>query len=80
MTTAPAPTKAYSPSVMPHTMVALAPIVAPRRTRVRRYSSLRATAARGLWILVKTMLGPQNRSVIMLPQGKDMRLGRPCCL
>jgi acyl-[acyl carrier protein]--UDP-N-acetylglucosamine O-acyltransferase len=30
--------------------------------RVRRYSSLRGTAARGLATLVKTMLGPQNTS------------------
>ena len=31
-------------------------------TSVRRYSCLRITAARGLWTLVKTMLGPQNTS------------------
>jgi len=35
VTTAPAPTNAYSPSVTPHTTVAFAPIVAPRRTTVR---------------------------------------------
>ena len=35
-TTAPAPTKPYSPMVWPHTRVAFAPIVAPRRTSVRR--------------------------------------------
>ena len=33
-TTAPAPIKLYSPRVMPHNIVALAPIDAPRRTRV----------------------------------------------
>ena len=33
---------------MGQTIVQLAPSVAPRRTRVRRYSSLRTTAARGL--------------------------------
>ena len=35
VTTAPAPTKQYAPSVTPQTIVALAPIVAPRRTSVR---------------------------------------------
>ena len=34
VTTAPAATKQYSPSSLPHTMVALAPIDAPRRTIV----------------------------------------------
>ena len=62
LTTAPAPTKAYSPIVVPQTMVQLAPSVAPRCTRVRRYSCLRDTAERGLSTLVKTMLGPQNTS------------------
>src|SRR4051794_6740131 len=40
-TTAPAPMKQYSPSVVPHTMVAFAPIDAPRFTSVRRYSFFR---------------------------------------
>ncbi len=39
VTTAPAPTKAYAPSVTPQTIVALAPIEAPRWTSVRLYSS-----------------------------------------
>ena len=47
-TTAPAPTNPYSPIVTPQTSVQLAPSVAPRRTRVGRYSPLRTTAARGL--------------------------------
>jgi hypothetical protein len=48
--------------VVPQTIVQLAPSVAPRRTSVRRYSFFRGTADRGLWTLVKTMLGPQNTS------------------
>src|SRR5690606_18959649 len=60
--TAPAPTKAYSPSVTPQTMVALAPIEVPRRTRVGRYSSRRETWLLGLITLVKTQLGPQKTS------------------
>ena len=47
LTTAPAPTKAYSPIVLPQTMVLLAPSVAPRWTRVRRYSALRGTVRVG---------------------------------
>ncbi len=62
LTTAPAPTKACSPIVVPQTMVQLAPSVAPRFTSVRRYSFLRGTAERGLCTLVKTMLGPQKTS------------------
>ena len=62
MTTAPAPTKAWAPIVVPQTIVQLAPSVAPRSTSVRRYSALRGTAERGLKTLVKTMLGPQNTS------------------
>src|SRR5690606_18442661 len=62
VTTAPAPTNAYSPSVNPHTTVAFAPIVAPRLTRVRWYSCLRETALRGFSTFVNTMLGPQNTS------------------
>ena len=37
------PTKLYSPSVTPQTMVAFAPIELPRRTSVLRYSFLRET-------------------------------------
>ena len=62
VTTAPAATKAYSPTVWPQTTVQLAPSVAPRRTTVRRYSCLRVTAERGLSTLVNTMLGPQKTS------------------
>ena len=62
MTTAPAPMKLYSPSVAPQTIVALAPIVAPRRTRVGWYSAFRETWLRGLTTLVNTQLGPQNTS------------------
>src|SRR5512134_515239 len=62
VTTAPAPMKAYSPTVTPQTTVALAPIVAPRRTRVRRYSALREMWLRGFITFVNTQLGPQNTS------------------
>ena len=51
---------AYSPTVCPQTIVALAPIVAPRLTKVGRNSSFRSTSARGLLTLVKTQDGPQN--------------------
>ena len=46
--TAPAATKAYSPTVTPQTIVQLAPRVAPLRIKVFRYSSLRVTAERAL--------------------------------
>src|SRR4051812_3428286 len=62
MITAPAPMKQYSPSVVPHTMVALAPIEAPRRTSVVRYSFFRDTWLRGFMTFVNTMEGPQNTS------------------
>src|SRR5207253_10777408 len=62
VTTAPAPMKAYSPRVTPHTIVALAPIELPRRTRVLRYSCLRETWERGFRTLVNTQDGPQNTS------------------
>ena len=48
LTTAPAPTNAYWPTVTPQTTVQLAPRVAPLRIRVGRYSFLRVTAERGL--------------------------------
>ncbi|MNR59461.1 hypothetical protein D3C85_1807220 [compost metagenome] len=54
--------KAYSPTVWPQTTVALAPMVAPRFTTVRRYSFLRLTWLRGLFTLVNTIDGPQNTS------------------
>src|SRR5207249_1603241 len=62
VTTAPAPMKAYSPKVTPHTIVALAPIELPRFTRVGRYACLRETWARGFTTLVNTHDGPQNTS------------------
>jgi hypothetical protein len=40
--------------------VALAPIVAPRPTRVDLNSALRSISARGVLTLVNTQLGPQN--------------------
>ena len=46
----------------PQPMVQLAPRVAPLFTLVTRYSSLRVTDERGLYTLVKTMLGPQKTS------------------
>src|SRR2546425_2314388 len=62
VTTAPAPMKAYSPSVTPQTMVAFAPIEPPRFTSVRRYSFLRGTWLRGFITLVNTHDGPRNTS------------------
>jgi hypothetical protein len=52
--------KAYSPMVAPHTMVALAPMLAPRFTSVGAYSSFRLTSERGFTTLVKTAEGPTN--------------------
>ena len=52
--------KQYSPNVVPQTMVALAPIVAPFLTRVGRNSLLRSISARGFMTLVNTQDGPQN--------------------
>jgi hypothetical protein len=60
VTTAPAAMKQYSPSLLPQTMVALAPIVAPRFTSVGRNSFLRSISARGFMTLVKTQEGPQK--------------------
>ncbi len=48
--------------VCPQTMVALAPMLAPRFTSVARYSCLRDTWLRGLITLVNTIDGPQNTS------------------
>jgi len=62
VTTAPAPMNAYSPKVMPQTIVAFAPIDPPRFTRVRRYSFLRGTWLRGFMTFVKTQDGPQKTS------------------
>src|ERR1035441_6187622 len=62
VTTAPAPINAYSPIVIPQTIVLFAPIEAPRFTRVCLYSFLRRTWLRGLITLVNTIDGPQNTS------------------
>src|SRR5688572_8803396 len=62
VTTAPAPTKLYSPSVTPQITVAFAPMELPRRTTVRRYSFRRETWLRGFTTFVNTMDGPQNTS------------------
>ena len=62
VTTAPAPMNEYSPSVEPQTMVAFAPIDAPRRTSVARYSFFRDTWLRGFMTFVNTIDGPQNTS------------------
>ncbi len=62
VTTAPAPTNAYSPTVTPGSKVLFAPNVAPRQTRVRSNSSRRETNARGRRTFVNTTLGPQNTS------------------
>src|SRR5450631_4046515 len=62
VTTAPAPTKAYAPIVTPHTIVALAPMVAPSLTTVRSKLARRLTAARGVRTLVNTAEGPTNTS------------------
>src|SRR5262245_13464968 len=60
VTTEPAAMKQYSPSTWPQTMVAFAPIVVPRLTRVWRNSLFRSISARGLLTLVNTHEGPQN--------------------
>ncbi len=62
MTTAPAPMKAYSPSVTPQTIVAFAPIEPPRLTSVFMYSCLRETWLRGFSTFVNTHDGPQKTS------------------
>ncbi len=62
-----------SPIVIPHTIVALAPIVAPFRTRVlSNFRFLRGKAERGLMTLVKTQDGPQKtQSSITTPSYTD---------
>lgn len=62
VTTLPAPTRAYSPIVTPHTTVTLAPIDAPRHRRVGRYSFFRLMKARGFMTLVNTADGPTKTS------------------
>ena len=63
VTTAPAATSACSPSVVPHRIVAFAPMVAPRPTVVGANACLRLTAARGVSTLVNTADGPTNTSL-----------------
>src|SRR5690606_26627327 len=60
--TAPAPMKAYGPILLPQTIVALAPTVAPLPTCVASYLSRRTTALRGLVTLVNTQDGPRKTS------------------
>src|SRR5262245_1992842 len=48
--------------VTPHTMVLLAPSVAPHLTSVGRSSSRRLISLRGLYTFVNTIDGPQNTS------------------
>jgi hypothetical protein len=62
VTTAPAATKAYSWIATPHTIVAFAPIVAPRPTRVATTAARRSIVARGFFTLVNTADGPTNTS------------------
>src|SRR6218665_577581 len=61
VTTAPAPTIACAPTVMPGSKVALAPIDAPWRTTVRAKASGRCRL-RGKRSLLKVALGPTNTS------------------
>jgi glycosyltransferase involved in cell wall biosynthesis len=68
VTTAPAPTRQYSPSSVPQTIVAFAPMVAPRLTIVgsnagaRGDGARRDTNARGVRTFVNTALGPTKTS------------------
>src|ERR1700690_2079411 len=62
VTTVPAATNAYSPIVTPLTIVALAPMVAPRPTTVGSIMALRLTDARGVPTFVNTAEGPTNTS------------------
>ena len=62
VTTAPAAIKQYLPKLLPHIIVALAPIDAPFLTIVLRYSSFLAISDRGLLTFVKTQEGPQKTS------------------
>src|SRR6185312_8932303 len=75
VTTAPAPTNAYSPTSCPQTIVALAPIDAPRLTMVSRYSCLRDTWLRGFSTLVNTIEGPRNTSSWTLTFLPNVTLG-----
>src|SRR5215218_4199591 len=56
---------AYLPTVVPQTIVELAPTDAPRRTRVFSYSDRRTIWLRGLVMLVNTHDGPRNTSSSM---------------
>src|SRR4030043_1301992 len=59
---APAPMKAYLPILLPQTMAALAPIVAPFLTNVGLNSCFRETKLRGFIPVGKTQEGPQKTS------------------
>ena len=61
VTVEPAATIEYGPMVTPQTMVALAPIEAPRRTSVGT-TCQSVLKARGVSSLVKAMCGPRNTS------------------
>src|ERR1019366_231921 len=61
VTTAPAPTMSFSPMVSPGRMVALAPMDAPRLTRVRAKRA-GCCPLRGKGSLEKVALGPTNTS------------------
>src|SRR5262249_7855218 len=71
VTTAPAPTMQYGPSVTPHTIVAFAPIDAPRPTWVGTiFQSVEV--ARGRRSFVKVALGPTNpSSAIVTPSNTE---------
>ena len=62
VTTAPAPIKEYSPKVLPHTIVALAPMVAPFFTNVFLSSFILGMPLLGFITFVKTHEGPQKTS------------------
>src|SRR5215213_5608687 len=57
---------AYRPTVVPQTIVELAPTDAPRRTRVFSYIDRRTIWLRGLVMLVNTHDGPRNTSSPMI--------------
>src|SRR5260221_11898411 len=54
--------KQYSPKVIPQTMVAFAPMLAPFFTNVFLYSFFLVTALRGFITLVNTIDGPRKTS------------------
>ena len=62
-TTAPAPMNAWLPIVIPQSIVAFAPTLAPSPTCVGEYESRLTTLLRGLITLVNTQLGPRKTSL-----------------